>query len=348
MTNPRKRALLIVDVQNGFCPGGNLPVPDGDQIIPIINAMTASGYYDIVITSQDWHPAGHGSFASSHPGKNVFDMGELGGQPQVMWPDHCVQDSADAAFHPDLDLSKVVYVQQKGTDPAVDSYSAFRDNAADKHTGLHDWLHEQDIYILDVCGLATDYCVKATALDATLLRVSARVRFIEDASRGITPEGVAEALKEMEEHGVEIIDSSVATSPTGYRSESGFGEVFHTALRKGSGTKWSGLLWNIINIMGRIDDAEDRKNRVWPHFVRSCEKNWRLGMKPSKAVKAWAELDNDYKLPSEDRGPHTSIANAFRTMIELCDQETWDDVDTTIEYWVDKDEAVRRDQLAKV
>jgi nicotinamidase/pyrazinamidase len=199
-------ALVIVDVQIGFCPGGNLPVAEGDQIVPIINALTASGYYDLVVLSQDWHPAGHGSFASTH-GAEVFSIGKLGGKDQVMWPDHCVQGTHDAKFHPGLDISKVAYVQQKGQDPEVDSYSAFRDNAADKKTGLDAWMTEHNVGQIDVCGLATDYCVKFSALDAKDMLPGARVRFIEDASRGISSEGVAAAIAEMKAAGIEIVSS---------------------------------------------------------------------------------------------------------------------------------------------
>ena len=122
------KALLIVDVQNGFCPGGNLPVPEGDKTVPVINRLIDGGGYDYIVASQDWHPADHGSFASQHPGKNVFDMGTLSGQPQMMWPDHCVQGTKDAEFHPDLKMDKVDFIQQKGQNASVDSYSAFRDN----------------------------------------------------------------------------------------------------------------------------------------------------------------------------------------------------------------------------
>ncbi len=201
-----KTALLIVDVQNDFCPGGNLAVPGGDEIIPWINDAIDKNRYDLNIASQDWHPAGHGSFASSHDGKKPFEMGELGGQPQVMWPDHCVQNSYGAEFHPDLRISRIAYVQQKGTDHGVDSYSAFKDNAADKVTGLADYLRREGVTDLDVCGLATDYCVKFSALDAKTMIPELRVRFISKASRGISPEGVAAAIQEMKDNGITIVN----------------------------------------------------------------------------------------------------------------------------------------------
>lgn len=114
--------------QNGFCPGGNLAVADGDRIVPVANALIDNGGYDLIVASQDWHPENHGSFASQHVGKKPFDMGELSGKPQMMWPDHCVQGTPDAEFHPDLKTEAFDYIQQKGENPAVDSYSAFRDN----------------------------------------------------------------------------------------------------------------------------------------------------------------------------------------------------------------------------
>lgn len=201
-----KNALLIIDVQNDFCPGGSLAVENGDAIIPFINNAIDGKYYDLVIASQDWHPAGHGSFASSHPGKSPFEMGELSGAPQMMWPDHCVQESFGAEFHADLRISGIEYVQRKGTDPNVDSYSAFKDNAADKVTGLADYLRQKQITELDVCGLATDYCVKFSALDAKAMMPELTVRFLARSSRGITPEGVASAIEEMRANGIEIVD----------------------------------------------------------------------------------------------------------------------------------------------
>lgn len=202
------RALLLIDIQNGFCPGGNLPVPDGDAIVPIANRLIDEGPYDVIVASQDWHPDNHGSFASQHPGKKQFDMGELSGQPQVMWPDHCVQGTADAEFHPDLDLEHIDYIQQKGENPAVDSYSAFRDNDQAAITGLAGYLRAQQVTELDLCGLATDYCVKFSALDAREMLPEIKVRFIEDASRGIDPQGVKAAIEEMRAAGVSICRST--------------------------------------------------------------------------------------------------------------------------------------------
>ncbi|MBB4347366.1 MULTISPECIES: bifunctional nicotinamidase/pyrazinamidase [Rhizobiaceae] len=203
------KALLLIDMQNGFCPGGNLAVPDGDSVIPIANRLIRDGGYDVVVASQDWHPANHGSFASQHLGKKPFEMGELSGQPQVMWPDHCVQGTPDAEFHPDLEVSEIDYIQQKGENPAVDSYSAFRDNDHAALTGLAGYLKAQQITELDICGLATDYCVKFSALDARDMLPNVNVRFISDASRGIDPQAIKDAISEMRECGVDIVTSKV-------------------------------------------------------------------------------------------------------------------------------------------
>ena len=202
------KALLLVDIQNGFCPGGNLPVPDGDAIVPVANRLIEKGGYSLIVASQDWHPANHGSFASQHPGKAPFEMGELSGKPQMMWPDHCVQGTKDAEFHPALEASRIVYVQRKGENPAVDSYSAFRDNDHAALTGLDAYLQSNGVTDLDIYGLATDYCVKFSALDAVDMLPGVRVRFIADASRGIDPAGVDAAIAEMAAKGVGIVESA--------------------------------------------------------------------------------------------------------------------------------------------
>ncbi len=204
------KALLLIDIQNGFCPGGNLPVPEGDRVVPVANRLIDSGRYDLIVASQDWHPAGHGSFASAHPGKQPFDMGTLSGKPQMMWPDHCVQGTADAALHPALKADRIDFIQQKGENPDVDSYSAFRDNDQAALTGLAGYLRSKGVTELDLCGLATDYCVKFSALDAVEMLPGVKVRFIEDASRGIDPAGVAAAIDEMRARGVAILSSTEA------------------------------------------------------------------------------------------------------------------------------------------
>jgi len=202
------KCLLLVDIQVGFCTGGNLAVPGGEEIVPIANRLIASGGYDLIVASQDWHPADHGSFASQHSGAKPFEMGTLGGKPQMLWPDHCVEGTPDAEFHADLNVTAIDYVQRKGLDRTVDSYSAFRDNDQLALTGLSDYLSAKAVTTLDVCGLATDYCVKASAIDARKMLDGVTVRFITDASRGIDPAGVAEALREMQAAGIELIDSA--------------------------------------------------------------------------------------------------------------------------------------------
>ncbi|QFY60573.1 bifunctional nicotinamidase/pyrazinamidase [Rhizobium grahamii] len=206
------KALLLVDIQNGFCPGGNLPVLEGHEVVPVANRLIESGKYDLIVASQDWHPEDHGSFASSHPDKVPFELGTLSGKPQMMWPDHCVQGTEDAELHPHLKIEAIDLIIQKGLNRSVDSYSAFRDNDRDAHTGLAAYLKDQDITDLDVCGLATDYCVKFSALDALEMMPGVQVRFIEDASRGITPDGVAAAIDEMRQKGIAIITSEQAMS----------------------------------------------------------------------------------------------------------------------------------------
>lgn len=163
-----KKALIIVDVQNDFCPGGALAVPNGDQVVVVANDLVASGKFDLVVYTKDWHPKDHGSFASVQ-GKPPSTLGELNGLPQVLWPDHCVQGTNGAELHPKLlvDAGKVFV---KGTDPKVDSYSGFYDNGnkktTGKSTGLSGYLTEKEVNEVYVMGLATDYCVKATAIDA--------------------------------------------------------------------------------------------------------------------------------------------------------------------------------------
>lgn len=205
------KCLLLVDIQNGFCSGGNLAVPNGEDVVPVANRLIAEGGYDLVVASQDWHPVNHGSFASQHPGSHPFDMGMLGGKPQMLWPDHCVQGTRDADFHPGLDVAAIGHVQRKGENRAVDSYSAFRDNDHAALTGLSDYLLERRIEVLDVCGLATDYCVKASALDARAMMPGVTVRFIADASRGIDPAGVEAAITDMSAAGVRIVTSGDVT-----------------------------------------------------------------------------------------------------------------------------------------
>ncbi len=204
-------ALILVDIQNDFCTGGALAVPHGEDVVPIANKLMRE--VPVVVATQDWHPPGHGSFASTRPGRSPFEMAELGGLPQVLWPDHCVQWSGGARFHPGLDTSRIMRVFPKGTDAGIDSYSGFFDNGKRKATGLADWLRAHGIERVRVCGLATDYCVKATAIDARSLGFETVL--VEDACRGVglTPTAVADAVQAMRAAGVRIYGSgSLASS----------------------------------------------------------------------------------------------------------------------------------------
>jgi len=160
-------ALIVIDVQNDFCPGGRLAVADGDAVVPVINAMIAG--FDHVVLTQDWHPAGHSSFASSHPGKVPFTSIAMPYGDQTLWPDHCVQGSTGAEFHPALAWTKAELVIRKGFRPAIDSYSAFFENDHRTPTGLGGYLRERGIDKLTMAGLATDFCVAFSALDAVKL-----------------------------------------------------------------------------------------------------------------------------------------------------------------------------------
>lgn len=173
--------LILIDLQNDFMPGGALAVPRGDEVVDVANRL--SRRFDYVVASQDWHPAGHRSFASQHPGRRPGDVIELEGLEQVLWPDHCVQDSPGADFHASLDRSGVSAVIQKGTDPELDSYSAFFDNARRRATGLEPWLREHGVGAVCIMGLATDYCVKFSALDAASLGL--RTSVVREGCRGI-------------------------------------------------------------------------------------------------------------------------------------------------------------------
>lgn len=199
------RALILVDIQNDFLPGGALPVPRGDEVIPVANLLQPR--FELVVATQDWHPPRHGSFASRYPGRRPGELAELGGLPQVLWPDHCVQGSAGAAFAPGLEMNRVETIFRKGTDPGIDSYSGFFDNGHRKSTGLGDYLKGRRAEEVCVLGLATDYCVKFTALDARQLGF--RTFLVEDGSRGVelTPGDIARAIEEMRAAGVKVVRS---------------------------------------------------------------------------------------------------------------------------------------------
>ena len=195
-------ALILVDLQNDFLPGGALAVPDGDAVVPLANRLI--GQFDLVVATQDWHPPHHVSFAATHSGRRPYDTIRVGGLPQTLWPVHCVELTGGACFAPGLDTSRITHIFQKGTDASVDSYSGFFDNGRRHATGLADWLRERGVTDLTMCGLATDYCVRATALDA--ISEGFRVRLIEEGCRGVNvaPGDVARALDEMKQAGVLI------------------------------------------------------------------------------------------------------------------------------------------------
>jgi len=184
--------LIVVDVQNDFCPDGALAVPRGDEIVPIVNRLAAR--FRHVVLTQDWHPAGHFSFASSHPGKKPYDTIAAPYGPQVLWPDHCVQGTSGAAFHPALDITHAALVLRKGMDRTIDSYSTFYENDRKTPTGLVGYLRDRGLTRVFLAGLAYDFCVRYSAEDAR--REGFDVFVVEDACRGIDVEGSVAATRE--------------------------------------------------------------------------------------------------------------------------------------------------------
>ena len=196
-------ALLVIDVQNDFCPNGALAVAGGDTIVQPINAVMDK--FNIVILTQDWHPSDHKSFASSHENKNPFDTVEMSYGDQVLWPDHCIQGSMGARFHPDLNHTRADVIIRKGSNPEVDSYSAFYENDKVTPTGLHGYLKNREVSKLTLVGLATDYCVAFSALDAEKLGYAVTVRL--DMARGIDSDGSLNvALDKMSKAGVNLVN----------------------------------------------------------------------------------------------------------------------------------------------
>ena len=191
------RALLLIDIQNDFLPGGRLAVPAGDEIITLVNALQPQ--FDLVVATQDWHPAGHQSFASSHAGRQQFEQIDLHGLPQVLWPDHCTQASAGAALAPALQTKRIEAIFRKGMNPEIDSYSAFFDNGHRKSTGLADYLRGRGVTEVVVAGLAADYCVYYSALDALAAGFATTVA--TDATRAISPDGWAAAQADLRAKG---------------------------------------------------------------------------------------------------------------------------------------------------
>ena len=201
MTTDDREVLLIIDVQNDFCPGGALAVPAGDVILPAINRLAHS--FAHVILTQDWHPPGHTSFASSHPGKHPFDTTEVSYGAQILWPDHCVQGTSGAAFHPKLDVPHAELVLRKGFRKSIDSYSAFRENDRQTATGLAGYLRERGFRRITLCGLATDFCVAFSAIDGR--GAGFEVAVVTSACRGIDNDGsLARAMRSMSEAGVTV------------------------------------------------------------------------------------------------------------------------------------------------
>ncbi|MCU0879265.1 MAG: bifunctional nicotinamidase/pyrazinamidase [Pirellulaceae bacterium] len=195
-------ALLLIDIQNDFLPGGALAVPGGDEVVAV--AIRLMRQYELVVATQDWHPADHLSFASQHPGQQIGEMISLDGVPQILWPDHCVQQTWGAEFSPQLDRSRIAHVVPKGTDRRIDSYSGFFDNARRQATGLESLLRSHNVDEVHLLGLATDYCVQATALDAVDLGFRAAI--VVEGIRGVDlqPGDCQRAIERMQAAGVQI------------------------------------------------------------------------------------------------------------------------------------------------
>ncbi|WP_373521346.1 bifunctional nicotinamidase/pyrazinamidase [Aquiflexum sp.] len=201
------KALIIVDVQNDFTPGGALGVKEGDTIVPIINDLQSK--FDFIVATQDWHPSDHGSFADNHEGKKIGEFIDLNGVNQILWPVHCVQGSFGAEFHKNLKKDKWKAIFQKGTNPLVDSYSGFFDNNKQGDTGLSEYLKNQGVEEVYICGLATDFCVKFTVLDA--ISEGFQTYLVADATKAVNLQSVdyLKALEEMKAAGAKIIVSMV-------------------------------------------------------------------------------------------------------------------------------------------
>lgn len=200
------RALILVDIQNDFMSFGSLPVKDGDLVVEVANELARR--FELVVATQDWHPADHGSFASNHPGSKPGDVIQLGGMDQVLWPDHCVQNAPGASFHSGLDVSRIGAVCRKGSDPEFDSYSGFFDNGHRKDTGLDRLLRGRNVESIVLVGLATDYCVRFTALDGRQLGYDVTV--ISDGVRGVelSAGDSARALDELRAAGCRAVASA--------------------------------------------------------------------------------------------------------------------------------------------
>lgn len=202
------RALLLIDLQYDFMPGGALAVREGDAVVPVANRLLADlrgAGCELAVATQDWHPPGHRSFAAQHPGRSVGEVVDLDGLPQVLWPVHCVQGSHGAALHADLDQGRIERVFVKGTNPAIDSYSGFWDNGHRQSTGLGEWLRTRGVDAVDVLGLATDYCVKFTALDAAREGFAVRLHLAGCRAVDLAPGDGERAVEEMRRAGVQVM-----------------------------------------------------------------------------------------------------------------------------------------------
>ncbi|WP_266204513.1 bifunctional nicotinamidase/pyrazinamidase [Pontibacter kalidii] len=197
------RALLLIDIQNDFLPGGALAVPEGDAILPVVNRLQSQ--FDVIVATQDWHPPQHKSFASQHEDKNVFEVTDLNGLEQVLWPDHCVQGTLGAEFSAELEQNRIEAIFRKGTDPEVDSYSGFFDNGHRKNTALAGYLRAKGVTEVYLAGLAADFCVYFSAKDA--LAEGFKVYYLEDAVRAISAEGFEKAKTDLAERGVQLVPS---------------------------------------------------------------------------------------------------------------------------------------------
>jgi nicotinamidase/pyrazinamidase len=198
------KALLLIDIQNDFLPGGRLAVPEGDAIVQLVNDLQLQ--FELVVATQDWHPAGHQSFASSHTGRSQFEEIDLHGLPQVLWPDHCTQASDGAALAPGLHPERIEAIFRKGMNPEIDSYSAFFDNGHRKSTGLADYLRGRGVTEVFLAGLAADYCVYFSAKDALAEGFAATV--IEDATRAISAGGWEKAKADLQAQGGRLVQST--------------------------------------------------------------------------------------------------------------------------------------------
>jgi len=198
---PDDTALVIIDVQVDFCPGGALAVADGDAVVPVVNRLSSA--FSTVVLTQDWHPAGHSSFATAHGEATPFSMAQMPYGTQVLWPDHCVQGTPGAAFHPDLNTTPAQMIVRKGFRPGIDSYSAFFENDRTTATGLAGYLADRGIRHIVVCGLATDFCVRWSAVDGS--KIGLAVTLVEDACRAIDLDGSLDAaMAEMRGAGVTV------------------------------------------------------------------------------------------------------------------------------------------------